>query len=796
MAAGSLPKTDDRTFQPRLREMLGDIDYFLRDLSRGVRRISDGEVPDGSGNQIGNGGTLTEYWFKPGIADPFIAYMSKAASAGGIISSTSDQAKGFIKFGEDAVPTMSIDESSDLVGINVAAPGAALHLQSGTSGTTTLVPSSDLDTKWDGPRDAASAITAGTLASAVNVNDGSTKWAGYSTSLGLTPQQFNMTGAITPGKTWTVNMYVCVLSGVWTTGDLEFRIRDSSGTEYSYVETGTFADALATFPTFRLKTFTINGAGTSTGAGTANSIKVGIAATTPVGAYCACTYIEITTGGSSDVARWNNDAASLFGKINASGYVGVGTGSDTLGAMLTVESDAAASIGTIIKGATSQSGNLQEWQSQAGAILSRIKSDGTFDGPISGTLTSPVSVADAGFSIFDDGNNTRIAKFQCSGISNSTTRTYTFPDANGTLALTTDIDTARTWQTLQTFKDTTFKLVDDGDATKTAVVSLGGATAGADLILALSSTADRTLTFSLAGTAGNDLTLAWTGTADQVITIPDGTATLAALELANVFTSTNVFEAIPGGSGGGPVTPGLFLIDNVAVGGPFTVEVTVLSAGLTADRTARFPDGSGDIVLTGATQTLLNKTLDTATVLRSSTASIGASFADNTTTTKRLRCVLSGAVGNNSFTLTNTAARNYGFGNIAGNVMVVGDDPPTVASGALGKVDLTGQVANITTTNLSSTPPAGVYAVEVYLQCTTNDVTAGTLTVTIGWTDDVGATTDAAAIAAFPLTATGRAKAVYAPLRVASGDITYAVAITGAYGTAAYAIHARTIYLG
>ena len=34
--------------------------------------------------------------------------------------------------------------------------------------------------------------------------------------------------------------------------------------------------------------------------------------------------------------------------------------------------------------------------------------------------------------------------------------------------------------------------------------------------------------------------------------------------------------------------------------------------------------------------------------------------------------VLSGAVGNNSFTLANTAARDYGFGNIGGNVAVVG----------------------------------------------------------------------------------------------------------------------------
>ena len=133
---------------------------------------------------------------------------------------------------------------------------------------------------------------------------------------------------------------------------------------------------------------------------------------------------------------------------------------------------------------------------------------------------------------------------------------------------------------------------------------------------------------------------------------------------------------------------------------------------------------------------------------------------------------------------------------LAGLPVFVGQDPPAVASARLGKVDLTAQVANIATTDLSNTPPAGVYEVEVYLMCTTADALAGSLTVTIGWTDNVGATTDATTITAFPLTATGRTRAVYAPLRVASGNITYAVAVTGIYGTAAYAVYARVVALG
>ena len=145
---------------------------------------------------------------------------------------------------------------------------------------------------------------------------------------------------------------------------------------------------------------------------------------------------------------------------------------------------------------------------------------------------------------------------------------------------------------------------------------------------------------------------------------------------------------------------------------------------------------------------------------------------------------------------TDTTRNLIGDSALAGFPVFVGQDPPAVASARLGKVDLTAQVVDITTTALSNTPPAGVYEVEVYLMCTTADALAGSLTVTIGWTDNVGATTDATTITAFPLTATGRTRAVYAPLRVASGNITYAVAVTGIYGTAAYAVYARVVALG
>jgi hypothetical protein len=50
--------------------------------------------------------------------------------------------------------------------------------------------------------------------------------------------------------------------------------------------------------------------------------------------------------------------------------------------------------------------------------------------------TTTLTVKDTNLTIQDDGDTSKQAKFQTSGISSSTTRTYTLPDASGTFALT------------------------------------------------------------------------------------------------------------------------------------------------------------------------------------------------------------------------------------------------------------------------------------------------------------------------------------------------------------------------
>jgi hypothetical protein len=211
-------------------------------------------------------------------------------------------------------------------------------------------------------------------------------------------------------------------------------------------------------------------------------------------------------------------------------------------------------------------------------------------------------------------------------------------------------------------------------------------------------------------------------------------------------------------------------------------------SGLTANRVWNFPDGSGNIVLSGVQDVLVGNSSST---LLAQNASAGASFKDNVTATKRIRFVLVNSVGNNTFTIANTAARDYKFLDVPGSVVSAGGGATAV--GAMTKVDLVTQSADIGSSKLTDTTPAGFYEVEAYLICTATDAGAGTATLTVSWTDTLGATTDATVTKA--LTSTGRSKAII-PIQLASGNITYTITGGGTYGTARYALYIRTVFLG
>lgn len=57
----------------------------------------------------------------------------------------------------------------------------------------------------------------------------------------------------------------------------------------------------------------------------------------------------------------------------------------------------------------------------------------TVTGTVTATGATAVTMADSTFSIVDNSDNTKVAKFECSGIASGTTRTFTLPNSDQTL---------------------------------------------------------------------------------------------------------------------------------------------------------------------------------------------------------------------------------------------------------------------------------------------------------------------------------------------------------------------------
>jgi hypothetical protein len=182
------------------------------------------------------------------------------------------------------------------------------------------------------------------------------------------------------------------------------------------------------------------------------------------------------------------------------------------------------------------------------------------------TLTNK-SLVDASTSIVDDGDATRVLKFQCSGITAGNTRTLTVPDYDGSVATLAGTETF-TNKTL-----TSPKLNENVAVTTTAtklnyLTSAGGTTgttstnivfstsptlttptlgvATATSINKMAITAPATSsTLAVADgktlTASNTLTLA--GTDSTTMTFPSTSATIARTDAGQTFTGVNVFTS-------------------------------------------------------------------------------------------------------------------------------------------------------------------------------------------------------------------------------------------------------------
>jgi len=116
--------------------------------------------------------------------------------------------------------------------------------------------------------------------------------------------------------------------------------------------------------------------------------------------------IKSAASQTGDLQQWQNSTGTVLSKIDATGnaqFAGfnvqnsatingtiytqaIGSTSDYAGSAISINSGkavvmtpAAASVGLVIKGAASQTANLQEWQNSSGTVLAKVESTGIFN---------------------------------------------------------------------------------------------------------------------------------------------------------------------------------------------------------------------------------------------------------------------------------------------------------------------------------------------------------------------------------------------------------------------------------
>lgn len=770
-------------YLPTLRADIDHLDYFLRDLSRGLHRIEVGQVPNGSGQLIVNQTVSDKYWYKPGQSPFGTAFMDTASAGTGIISSTSHATKGYVDLGGST--GLRYDETNVRVGLSQSAPTARLHMVVPPPVGQVGNPASDISTTgYEGVPDNTNLFnnlkdsSDGTYIRVID-NQNRTYTCGIAT---LTDPGID-TGHVMyftlfktdPAPTITVQLLVDIGGATIRSAN---QVITTTPTEYSVTLT------------------TPEGAAFAGGYG---SIRLSMAAPGGVfggsgGGYVECSKMRFEVpavggGGSAEtLQKWSTTSGTNldqldFGADGAGGTDLILSGNSEL---LMAQGDASTGLrlyslsnSFYIEAGTTAQANMNLIlggnRASTGTLLTSNFTNHVFNGNVGIGATPTVALDVTGSSKFRadvisltsnpsnwsigsgmylevtpnaggrfvrgiaGGENGRLVALRAKSLP----FTLNYEDAVATAANRIRTTTGRN---MTTRLDTLHWLV--YDSTSARWIASDFITAGDETIFGI-----------------------WTHNGPVTFDLSQG----GTLTLSGDTTSSP--------------NPALAFLDN-STGYTSKLQSVTDTANNSIYQLPALAGASDVVVMADLAQTLNAKTVN----MKSDTASSGSSFFDITTTTKRMRFVLSGAVGNSNIVVANTAARAYTLGDVPGLAVMAGNgaDPP--AGGAIGKINLTGKTADVANTNWTDTTPTGIYILYVDLECTTSAVGAGTIAFRIDYTDDVGAVTNEV-IVNRALTATGRSIGAWM-IYLASGNLVYDITITGIYSTAVYAARARAIYLG
>lgn len=733
---------------PARRNSLAQIDYFLRDLSRGISRIQNGQVPDGSGNSLGTLMDLPDYLFLPGrnggqqlesvdgsatfrINQP-INGATVIGTLGTVFESYRIASAAFADWApyifdgtttDIAIKPYSTDGGLQVIpvdgtsGIRLVATASRAFIQCGRKDSGNLVQESALTVGGQGATvlkrlNTESESVAMSTSGSVGQNGALIPIRTARVGINLDPLDFSSSTVTTKGASLHISDIRRADVPTWPAAtDPAPLIISNEGNVTNRVLLELRKVSAGTTPNMTLgtTTWTINSIGDIkwfNGATRLGRLRAygDAGVETGTGGFqwlngsdrLALAVLPATLGFNPNVntntIQSGNTTDDTFRTILCGN---AGNKLDRLGLCATTVCQGDTTSGLIVLTSAS---NLHEWYSSAPALVASLSNTGILT--VAGvTSTGTSSFVDNVFTVVDDGNNTRKLAFQCSGITAGNTRTMTVPDASGTLDLLGVTQTITGIKTYDIDTSAASNFILSGDW-----ASLGGSGVGG--VAFKDSVSGFTLTMQPSNTIASDVNL----------TLP------------------------------------------TAGGALFTAATTVF---------------------------LTNKTLSTATKLLWKSDGTVCINRDSVTSTKQMTMDLSG--------ISASTTHIWTVANVPGLVGLIGAgaDPP--AAGAIGKPNITGKSGAQASTKLTDTTPAGYYVVHYTLEVTTGDVTAGTIQFQIGYTDDVGATTQTGT--AIVLTATGRDRGAF-EVYLASGNITYQTNLTGIAAASLYALRVRCEFMG